>query len=57
MATKTEQPTLAQVTALVRLTQRVDSLNTIHSGTGTPRPTKGTPGDWYIDTDTLYIIV
>lgn len=53
MATQTEQLTLAQVTALVRLTQRVDALNTIHSGTGTPSPTKGTPGDWYIDTDTL----
>lgn len=53
MATPTEQLTLAQVTALVRLTQRVDALNTIHSGTGTPSPTKGTPGDWYIDTDTL----
>ena len=52
MATKTEQLTLAQVTALVRLTQRVDALNTLLSGDGPPRPTKGTPGDWYIDTST-----
>jgi hypothetical protein len=51
MATATEQLTLAQVTALVRLTQRVDSLNTIHSGTGEPPTSLGTPGDWYVDTD------
>lgn len=53
MATKTEQLTLAQVTALVRLTQRVDALNTIHSGDGPPPPTLGTPGDWYVDTTDL----
>ena len=55
MATPTEQLTLAQVTALVRLTQRVDSLNTIHSGDGPPRPTLGTDGDWYIALDPLTI--
>jgi hypothetical protein len=56
MATKTEQLTLAQVTALVRLTQRVEALNTIHAGKGAPPEDLGTPGDWYIDTDsfTLY---
>jgi hypothetical protein len=53
MATKTEQLTLAQVTALVRLTQRVEALNTIHAGEGTPAEALGTPGDWYIDTDSL----
>jgi hypothetical protein len=53
MATKTEQLTLAQVTALVRLTQRVESLNTIHAGEGAPPENLGTSGDWYIDTDTL----
>jgi len=55
MATPTEQLTLAQVTALVRLTQRVDSLNTIHSGDGPPRATTGTDGDWYISLDPLTI--
>jgi hypothetical protein len=56
MATKIEQLTLAQVTALVRLTQRVEALNTIHAGAGAPPEDLGTPGDWYIDTDsfTLY---
>jgi hypothetical protein len=53
MATATEQLTLAQVTALVRLTQRVDSLNTIHAGEGPPPDSLGTPGDWYVDTDTF----
>jgi len=53
MATRTEQLTLAQVTALVRLTQRVDSLNTIHAGDGPPPRSLGTPGDWYIETDDL----
>jgi hypothetical protein len=53
MATSTEQLTLAQVTALVRLTQRVDALNTIHSGDGPPPTTLGTPGDWYVDTTDL----
>lgn len=48
MATPTEQLTLAQVTALVRLTQRIDALNTIHSGDTPPRATLGTDGDWYI---------
>jgi hypothetical protein len=55
MATSTEQLTLAQVTALVRLTQRVDKLNTIHSGDTPPRPTLGTDGDWYIALDPLTI--
>lgn len=55
MATQTEQLTLAQVTALVRLTQRVDALNTIHSGDGPPRATLGTDGDWYIALDPLTI--
>lgn len=55
MATSTEQLTLAQVTALVRLTQRVDSLNTIHSGDGPPRATLGTDGDWYIALDPFTI--
>ena len=55
MATKSEQLTLAQVTALVRLTQRVDALNTIHSGDGPPRATLGTDGDWYIALDPLTI--
>jgi hypothetical protein len=55
MATKNEQLTLAQVTALVRLTQRVDTLNTIHAGDGPPPATVGTPGDWYVDTDTFTI--
>ena len=53
MATK--ELTLAQVTALVRLTQRVDNLNTIHSGKGAPAASLGTDGDWYIDTDSLTI--
>lgn len=53
MATQTEQLTLAQITALVRLTQRVDGLNTIHSGDGAPRATLGTDGDWYISLDPL----
>ena len=53
MATQIEQLTLAQVTALVRLTQRVDSINTIHSGDTPPRSTLGTDGDWYIALDPL----
>lgn len=55
MATPTEQLTLAQVTALVRLTQRVDALNTIHSGDTPPRASLGTDGDWYIALDPLTI--
>lgn len=55
MATPTEQLTLAQVTALVRLTQRVDALNTIHSGDTPPRATLGSDGDWYIALDPLTI--
>lgn len=51
MATPTEQLTLAQVTALVRLTQRVDAINTIHSGDGPPPTSLGTEGDWYISLD------
>jgi hypothetical protein len=53
MATPTAQLTLAQVTALVRLTQRVEALNTIHAGNGAPADTLGTPGDWYINTASL----
>jgi len=53
MTTKNEQLTLAQVTALVRLTQRVDALNTIHSGTTPPDSTLGTDGDWYINLEPL----
>ena len=53
MATK--ELTLAQVTALVRLTQRVDNLNTIHSGKGAPAANLGTDGDWYIALDPLTI--
>lgn len=52
MATKKEQLTLAQVTALVRLTQKVDQFNNLLSGKGAPDTTTGTPGDWYIDTTT-----
>ena len=55
MATKTEQLTLAQVTALVRLTQRVEAFNTIHSGTTPPDATTGTTGDWFIQTDPFTI--
>jgi len=53
MATKNEQLTLAQVTALVRLTQRVDSFNNLLSGTAPPAEKLGSPGDWYIDTSDL----
>ena len=55
MATKTEQLTLAQVTALVRLTQRVDALNTVHAGSTPPRASLGTTGDWYIQNDPFTI--
>lgn len=55
MATPTEQLTLAQITALVRLTQRVDALNTIHAGDGPPGQTLGTDGDWYISLEPLAI--
>lgn len=55
MATKNEQLTLAQVTALVRLTQRVDALNNLHSGDGPPPAALGTRGDWYIDTETYVL--
>jgi hypothetical protein len=53
MATPTEQLTLAQVTALVRLTQRVDALNTIHSGDNAPSSDLGTDGDWYVTLEPL----
>jgi len=53
MATYTEQLTLAQITSLVRLTKRVDSINTIHAGKGPPPAKLGTTGDWYIDTKSL----
>jgi len=53
MATKNEQLTLAQVTALVRLTKKVSRLNSIKSGTGAPSASTGKLGDWYIQTDPL----
>lgn len=53
MAKQIERLTVAQITALVRLTERVDALNTIHSGEGTPNTSTGTTGDWYIATDPL----
>ena len=52
MATKKEQLTLAQVTALVRLTQKVEAFNNLLSGTGNPDTTTGERGDWYINTTT-----
>jgi hypothetical protein len=53
MATKNEQLTLAQVTALVRLSQRVDNFNNLLSGTAPPPENLGSQGDWYIDTSDL----
>ena len=53
MATKNEQLTLAQVTALVRLSQRVNSFNNLLSGITPPPENLGSPGDWYIDTSDL----
>lgn len=52
MATKIEQLTLAQITALVRLGKRIEDFNNILSGPADPVPTTGTPGDWYINTTT-----
>jgi|GEM_PF-1917345 len=52
MATKKEQLTLAQVTALVRLTQKVEAFNNLLSGAGNPDLTTGERGDWYINTTT-----
>ena len=52
MATRKEQLTLAQVTALVRLTQKVESFNNLLSGAGNPDTTTGERGDWYINTTT-----
>lgn len=49
MATKNEQLTLAQITALVKLGKRVDETSAILGGRGTPSNTKGKNGDWYID--------
>lgn len=52
MATQKEQLTLAQVTALVRLTQKVEAFNNLLSGAGNPDTTTGERGDWYINTTT-----
>lgn len=53
MATKTEQLTFAQVTALIRLTEKVNRLNNIKSGEDAPSASTGKIGDWYIQTDPL----
>lgn len=50
MATPTDQLTLVQVTALVRLAQRLKSFNNLLSGSTDPSANTGTPGDWYINT-------
>lgn len=55
MATKSQQLTAAQVSALVRIAQRIDALNNIYSGTNPPDITTGKPGDWYIQTEPLTI--
>jgi len=52
MATKNEELTLAQVTALVRLTKKVEAFNNLLSGAGNPDSSTGTRGDWYINTTT-----
>jgi hypothetical protein len=52
MATKTEELTLAQVTALVRLTKKVEAFNNLLSGSTDPTSSTGTSGDWYINTTT-----
>lgn len=52
MATKTEELTLAQVTALVRLTKKVEAFNNLLSGSTDPTSSTGTDGDWYINTTT-----
>lgn len=52
MATKNEELTLAQVTALVRLTKKVEAFNNLLSGSTDPTTSTGTDGDWYINTKT-----
>lgn len=52
MANQVTRLTVAQVNALARLTQRVNSLNTILSGPQDPDITTGANGDWYINTTT-----
>ena len=52
MAAKTEELTLAQVTALVRLTKKVEAFNNLLSGSTDPTSSTGTDGDWYINTTT-----
>jgi len=52
MATKNEELTLAQVTALVRLTKKVEAFNNLLSGSTDPTSSTGTSGDWYINTTT-----
>lgn len=48
MATKQDYLTLAQVTALVKLSKKLKSLTTLLSGDGPPSDL-GNTGDWYID--------
>lgn len=48
MATKQDYLTLAQVTALVKLSKKLKNLTTLLSGDGPPAET-GNTGDWYID--------
>lgn len=48
MATKQDYLTLAQVTALVKLSKKLKNLTTLLSGDGPPDDT-GNSGDWYID--------
>lgn len=48
MATKQDYLTLAQVTALVKLSKKLKNLTTLLSGDGAPGDT-GSTGDWYID--------
>jgi len=52
MATKNQKLTLAQVTALVRLTNKVEEFNNLLSGSTDPDGSTGTSGDWYINTTT-----
>lgn len=48
MATQQDYLTLAQVTALVKLSKKLKNLTTLLSGDGPPNDL-GNPGDWYID--------
>jgi len=51
MATKQDYLTLAQVTALVKLSKKLKNLTTLLSGDGPPNDI-GNTGDWYIDRQT-----